>query len=270
MELVTSTKAAKLLGVSTSTLKRWADQGRLRFVLTAGGHRRFDRAELARFRSGMRDEVQDHEARLLELLMFEPNPSAIQPSLLEARNFLGSWWRTADMLGMVIEEMGKRWESGECDEATEHFATHMLEQALTICGGMLPIPPASPYCLLANVEGDHHVLGLCLLELSARETGWATKWLGAPTPTAMLTSAIAELRPAVVAVSASSFSYDADVLAAHAAKISKACKDTGSLLAFGGKGAWPKRPSYGERLSSCGEFIAVLRQAAEPMGTEAA
>jgi excisionase family DNA binding protein len=262
MDLVTSTKAARLLGVSTSTLKRWADQGRLRFVLTAGGHRRFDRTELARFRTGIRDEVQDHEARLLELLLFEPNPSAIQPALLEARNFLGSWWRTADMLGMVIEEMGNRWERGECDVPTEHFATHVLEQTLAICGGMLPIPPATPYCLLANVEGDDHALGLSLLELSAREAGWATRWLGAPTSTAMLTTAIADLTPAVVAVSASSFSRDAPALAAHAAEISKACKQNGSLLAFGGKGAWPRRPKYGQRLISCGELVAVLRLAA--------
>ena len=262
MDLVTSTKAARLLGVSTSTLKRWADQGRLRFVLTAGGHRRFDRTELARFRTGMRDEVSDHEARLLELLLFEPNAGAIQPALLEARNFLGSWWRTADMLGTVIAEIGNRWERGECDAPTEHFATHLLEQALAICGGMLPIPPATPYCLLANVEGDDHALGLSLLELSAREAGWATRWLGAATSTAILTNAIGDLRPAVVAVSASGFSDDAPAMAAHAAKISKASKDNGSLLAFGGNGAWPRRPSYGERLTSCGEFVAILRLAA--------
>ena len=259
MDLVTSTKAARLLGVSTSTLKRWADQGRLRFVLTTGGHRRFDRTELARFRTGLRDEVDDHEARLLELLLFEPNASAIQPALLEARNFLGSWWRTADMLGTVIEEMFSRWERGECDVATEHFAIHVLQQALSLCSAMLPIPPATPYCLLANVEGDDHTLGLSLLELSAREAGWATRWLGASVSTEALAATITDLRPAVVAVSASMFSRDAGAMAAHAAKIGKACKDSGSLLAFRGRGAWPKRPKYGQRLTSCGELNAVLR-----------
>ena len=137
-----------------------------------------------------------------------------------------------------------------------------MEQALAICGGMLPIAPATPYCLLANVEGDDHTLGLSLLELCAREAGWATRWLGAPTTAELLVSAIGDLKPAVVAVSASRFSRDSDAMADHAAKIARACKDTGSFLVFCGKGAWPRRPKYGNRLTSCGEFVTVLRLAA--------
>ncbi len=41
--------AAELLGVSTDTVRRWADQGRLRTHRTDGGHRLVDGAELARF-----------------------------------------------------------------------------------------------------------------------------------------------------------------------------------------------------------------------------
>ena len=45
--LVTSSEAAKLLGVSQPTLNRAVRKGRLRATLTTpGGHRRFDTAEL--------------------------------------------------------------------------------------------------------------------------------------------------------------------------------------------------------------------------------
>ena len=43
---VTLGEAAQLLGVSPSTLRRWADSGRLETVRTTGGHRRFARAAL--------------------------------------------------------------------------------------------------------------------------------------------------------------------------------------------------------------------------------
>jgi excisionase family DNA binding protein len=42
-------EASALLGVHPSTLRRWADAGDIVVTVTPGGHRRFARAELARF-----------------------------------------------------------------------------------------------------------------------------------------------------------------------------------------------------------------------------
>jgi len=41
-------EAAALLHVSPQTVSRWASQGRLRHVVTLGGHRRFPRSEIQR------------------------------------------------------------------------------------------------------------------------------------------------------------------------------------------------------------------------------
>ena len=43
---VTTGEAAKLLNVTPSTIKRWADAGDLPHTRTLGGHLRFDQAEL--------------------------------------------------------------------------------------------------------------------------------------------------------------------------------------------------------------------------------
>ena len=43
---VTLTEACRLLGVSPSTVRRWADTGMVRTFVTPGGHRRFSRAGL--------------------------------------------------------------------------------------------------------------------------------------------------------------------------------------------------------------------------------
>ena len=48
-DLMTTREAAELLGVGTTSIKRWADDGTLECVRTAGGHRRFPRAAVLRF-----------------------------------------------------------------------------------------------------------------------------------------------------------------------------------------------------------------------------
>src|ERR1044072_9402268 len=44
--------ASAMLGVATSTLRRWGDAGRVPMKRTLGGHRRFARAEIARLAGG--------------------------------------------------------------------------------------------------------------------------------------------------------------------------------------------------------------------------
>jgi excisionase family DNA binding protein len=46
--------ASRFLGVDPDTLRRWADQGRVRVFSTPGGHRRFDRRSLERLADGRR------------------------------------------------------------------------------------------------------------------------------------------------------------------------------------------------------------------------
>src|SRR5215213_9229097 len=44
--------ASEMLGVATSTLRRWGDAGRVPMKRTLGGHRRFARDEIARLAGG--------------------------------------------------------------------------------------------------------------------------------------------------------------------------------------------------------------------------
>ncbi len=61
-------KAAERVGVHASTLRRWADSGHVRYVITAGGHRRFSERDIAALteRHSERHAVsQDWAARAL-------------------------------------------------------------------------------------------------------------------------------------------------------------------------------------------------------------
>ena len=54
-EYLRAAEAAAMLHVSPQTVSRWAAQGRLRHVVTLGGHRRFPRAEIERLRQERED-----------------------------------------------------------------------------------------------------------------------------------------------------------------------------------------------------------------------
>ncbi len=47
-------QAADILGVHSTTLRRWADSGQIPFMLTPGGHRRFATTDLNQFATGRR------------------------------------------------------------------------------------------------------------------------------------------------------------------------------------------------------------------------
>jgi excisionase family DNA binding protein len=52
-EYLTTGEAAQLLGVSPKTVSRWADQGRIVYLVTIGGHRRFARSVIEQTRVSM-------------------------------------------------------------------------------------------------------------------------------------------------------------------------------------------------------------------------
>lgn len=53
-------RAARLLGVSADTMRRWADAGRVKTVVGAGGHRCVDGADLARLAVDLAGEQDPH------------------------------------------------------------------------------------------------------------------------------------------------------------------------------------------------------------------
>ncbi len=250
-KLLTSTQAARLAAVAPSTIKRWADQGRLASIRTLGGHRRFDRADLARLLREQRGGVAE-EPRTdpwIEALVAGRRHD-VDSRLLEARWRLGSWSRVGDELGVVLADLGARWAGGSLSIADEHVASETLRRALARVGDTFPTHPDGPRCVLACAEGDEHTLGLSLVELCARELGWAPLWLGRRTPRSEVLGILDGLDVEVVALSASAASTDAPRLATLAAEVGAGCREHGADLLLGGAGAWPDAPEHGVRLRS--------------------
>ncbi|HEX9104732.1 MAG TPA: helix-turn-helix domain-containing protein, partial [Polyangia bacterium] len=126
-ELLTSAEAAALLGVSPSSVKRWAEEGRLACVKTAGRHRRFERSVVERFRmahAGGDDATARGPAHgWIEAILAAEDPQILEARLLDERARLGSWWQVAESLGPVIAELGRRWADGTLSVIEEHLAS---------------------------------------------------------------------------------------------------------------------------------------------------
>jgi len=256
--LMTTPDVARLLGVTDTTVKRWIAQGRLRCVTTPGGHRRFDRGEIERFRQGIGGRSDDLEFRFLQCLLQGSDVFELQSLMIETRGRLGTWWQVADLLGAALNQLGQQWEQGTCSVFQEHEASRRFQQALWACMASLPSPSPKARCLLAAVEGDQHTLGLSLAEICLREAGWKSLWLGSPTPMPVLIETIQESVPEMVVVSASAFSNDAALLDRHCRAIAGACRQCGATLILGGRGAWPRSVADGYLVQTFAEFAALL------------
>jgi excisionase family DNA binding protein len=243
-ELLSSAEAAELLEVSAATIKRWADEGMLPCVRTAGNHRRFTRPAVERLRSQLAGQPVESApgkseiGRLIDLLIHDTPEAELEAALLSARGRLGSWWQVAEHLGVVLEHIGTRWEQGRLTVIEEHLASHRLQRAIGRMVEWQPVFPQAPIALLATAEGDDHTLGLSLVELCLREQGWRARWVGRFTPVAELVRAVSDVD--LVAVSASQSSNDARALGEQGRALVQACRRRQARVLLGGRGAWPE------------------------------
>ncbi len=254
--MLTTTEAAAAAAVARSTIKRWADQGILPFSRTAGGHRRFERFAIERLLREQLVSVSPGDSVVSAWVrcLVDARRHEIDGRLLEAKARLGSWWRVADELAVVLVEVGQQWECGRLTIADEHVASDALARALARVGDVLPIRLDGPRCLLACAGEDEHTLGLSLAELCLRELGWTPSWLGRRTPVEEVNRLVRGGQAAMVALSASVVLGDEQALRAITDEVGAACKERGAGLLLGGRGAWPSPPSYGVRVTSFAAF----------------
>lgn len=255
--ILTSTQAARILGVTAATVKRWADSGLIPCARTVGAHRRF-RAEdvlgFARARGGL---VEDPYERWAGRLLEDREPLVLHALLLEERARLGAFWRVAEVLAGAARAIGERWARGDVGVLEEHAASERLARAVGRAVDALPPRPGAPRALLASAEGDEHTLGLSLAELVFRESGWATRWAGRAAPAADLAEALLRREADVLALSASPVAAPA-TLAAELAALAPAARAAGAAIVLGGAGPWPEPSAPDARVSSFDDLRAFL------------
>jgi excisionase family DNA binding protein len=271
-KLLTSAEVARILGVTSGSVKRWADLGLLRCARTVGRHRRFDPVEVERFLKDQTGEVQpEHGPDVegwLELLLSDCDAHQLLATIYAERARLGAWWKVAESLSAVLEEIGERWTEGTLSILEEHVATERLSRVLAQVSDQLPSRPGAPRLLLTTAEGEEHTLGLSLAELVIREHGWPVLWAGRRVPLAEIVAHVASGSVDAVAVAASGVADPGDLLA-QTERLGAICRAGDVHLLLGGSGPWPEWIPYGARVVSFQElrgWLKVVETGAGPDG----
>ena len=260
---LTSREAARLLGVSEASVKRWADSGLLPSEKTAGGHRRFRPEDLAAARRAGPDAV---EVPLLRRRAALPPPEAQEPSLAPVREAAlaeetfralvdghdeelsavlvnlhlhgHSVGRIADgFLCVAMRRVGDLWHAGELSVAQEHVATRTAIVALQTLQASLPgaAQDERTRALCCSVEDDFHELPLRVAALTLEAAGLAVFNLGTSMPFSALAEAVHRFRPELVCVS-STVLLRLDRAAYEYADFGKAARRAGAAVVLGGAG----------------------------------
>lgn len=222
-EFLSPKQAARAIGVSESSLKRWCDRGQLSTVRTAGGHRRLAVEHVVEFlRKSGRQLVRP------ELLHFPSNGGRGETALARARDrmldalvagneelcrrivldlYLAG--RTVAEIGdQVIAEafakIGERWDCRQVEVFQERRACELCQRVVSELRAMIPLSrDEAPLAIGGAPEGDRYSLPTALVELIFRQQGWRTQSLGNHLPISTLLAAVEAHRPRVLWLSVS-------------------------------------------------------------------
>ena len=225
MPLLSTQQVSDMLNVSSSTIKRWVDEGRLQAVKTIGGHRKIHACDLLRV---VREQHWNHvDLAPLEELLGAKNQKAHSDQTVahfhkslcagdqeQVRNILLESYHA----GMPLNELGDRlifpamnqlgedWTRGKVDIFQEHHATQgvwaaLLEIRRHLLETVRP-PENAPLALGGGPEKDHYLIANLLIELVFLQAQWRVINIGPNTPTSSFEKAVREKAPKIVWLSA--------------------------------------------------------------------
>ncbi|MAV55497.1 MAG: hypothetical protein CMJ28_06020 [Phycisphaerae bacterium] len=234
-QLLSPKDLARATGVSESSLKRWADSGRLECHRTAGGHRRIQLAEAVRF---IRDSsISVVEPSLLGITM-QRHPSEGSENSNEHFSELVLSGREEESIGFLsheylsgssfaslcdgpvrhcLEQVGHAWArtTGNQEKNTriaeEHRAVDIILQALQQLRRMVQSPETAPVAIGGAPSGDPYLVPSLCAALSLLGDGWRTANLGPSSPFEVLRTAAIRAKAKLVWVSVSVDSPDANL-----------------------------------------------------------
>lgn len=228
--ILSTAEVANLFSVTETTVKRWADDGRLRCQRTPGGHRKFLMKHVIEFSdtfgfspSGtLTPPETEATASSLEIAVLSRDFGKMIDSLIERAlspkpSDLGAFlsylyqhhlqlWEIFDLvLRPAMERIGNLWEEGTISVGEEHRCSYETLEALAqLKGEVRTKSPNGLAALCASPEGELHEIGLrCIANLLEAE-GWLVHYIGARTPLDVIEEMVGNLQPSLVCLSVAS------------------------------------------------------------------
>lgn len=104
----------------------------------------------------------------------------------------------------TMYEIGALWQKNHISVAQEHLATAIIQYVLAQAYTQLDAQAQRPQrAMFANIETNHHALGLRIVADVFDLAGWSTQYLGANVPSAALIAQVDAWRPDLLGLSVS-------------------------------------------------------------------
>jgi excisionase family DNA binding protein len=222
-------EVARMMSVTETTVKRWADEGKITCHKTLGGHRKFLLKDILAFAEqhayplmgGTVPSLSKRQSEILEFsvqtknyhkisqLFYDEALQGDKQGLYElccylAKNRIAIATLADEVVRPAMVQIGERWREGKLEINQEHLASNALLEALIRLNLHLHRKAANGLsAVCACAEGDYHEIGLRMLAYALETDGWSIHYLGANTPFDSLTAAVKRRLPQLVCVSAS-------------------------------------------------------------------
>ena len=246
-------QAAKFLGVSESSLKRWCDSGRIKATKTPGGHRKIEQADLiefARKHGGTKVDlsafsIQDGEtvssdmngaSHSLALSLLAGNEAEARKQIIDL--YLNTYPVSKildEVIANAFEEIGDLWECANAESYQERQSCEICRRILFELRQIIPQSDYGPIAIGATLEGDIYQLPTTMVELVLRSNGYRATSLGSSIPAVSFSNAIRDTIPALVWISAS-FIADEGRFVREVQQIATQCEQNNIALLMGGSG----------------------------------
>lgn len=288
MNELTTKELALAMGVSESSIKRWADDGTIRASRTAGGHRRIPFAEAVRFIRQSRSRLARPELVGLPDVAAAAQVGAPDGDAAErffhhlrhghaaaARGLVQALYLAGESVAAIVDgpmrealsRIGELWRHDPAGIFVEHRATDLCVQALNQLRATFEHPENAPVAVGGAPAGDPYLLPSLAAATALAAEGFVAVNLGADTPLASLERAVGELRPLLAWVSVSSSDRPAR-LAAEIEAFAGTVRRLGVSVIAGGRGLPPAFTPDAPNLhvgASLGELVAFARGLASAM-----
>ncbi len=250
---------ASLLGVTETTIKRWADDGAIRCTRTLGGHRKFLLKDVVAFAEenhytlpgilppkGPRREAEQLEfnlqtgnyAKIAEMVRekaLNGDTEALVGLFLHfTKHHLGLPVIADDIFRPAMIRIGELWKTGDLDVSQEHIASHTVLQTIIRTAPELHCKPHNgKRAAFACAEGDLHEIGLRLLASAFETDGWQAYYIGPNTPFDTLRAFVKGAGPDVLLLSCT-MSTRKEWLAKEIQSLGRVCASRNTMFVCGG------------------------------------
>lgn len=224
IQVLSPKELARAIGVSESSLKRWADDGLIKTSRTAGGHRRIALTDALRFIRESRSLLVNPDVLGLTDVRAVRSDDTLDQSdsdrlfaylrdgrAAEARGLLLSRYLDGESLAAMfdgflreaMEQLGRLWQHSETGIILEHRATDICVQAVQQLRSMLPPQHGGPVAVGGAPSGDPYLLPSLLVATALMSESYDAMNLGPETPCASLLRAADEFDAKLVWLSIS-------------------------------------------------------------------